>query len=223
MDNASTAIPRTHYPYPPIEIIEQLCRMVENSHAISVISSLSIQWTPTRVQFDKLVKIAKQSKDAIKTIRYLPEDSRTPDVFMSHNGPTIVAFSKLLDTIKTEEPKYPVDTFDNLSRSYMLPGIEVSDCEVCDRVVLHPDISGIHTSKELADIYDLELKQKANLCSFCFICLCLEIELKYPRINEIVQAPTLPDGRPVIWIGDPGWSKHSEEYRKLSLQYQGNF
>lgn len=219
MDNASTVIPRTHYQFPPTEIISEVATRITNSIAQSIIQTLPIQWSPTYDEYTKLVAIAKRSKDAIKTIRYIPKDSRTPDLFMEPNGGTLIAFSNLIDEIKSREPYYPLETFDNLSRGYMLPGVEISRCDVCDRI----NIESLPTSKDLADAYNLELKEKANLCTFDFLSLCVEIEYLYPDINDVRSAPTLPDGRPVIWIGDPGWSKHPEEYRIASLKYQGNY
>jgi hypothetical protein len=142
---------------------------------------------------------------------------------MEPNGQTNIAYSQILDTIHKEDPKYPIEGIDNLSRMYMLPGFTGIECDICSRIVPETSHKELTTSKALADIYGLELKVPAYLCPFCFLCLCVEIEYLNPDITTPVPIPTLPDGRPVIWVGDPGWSKYPDEYRKLSLKYQGNF
>lgn len=218
---SSESTTKISYPYPPSEIFQLIVNRIHHPYVKEYITGLNISWVPRRIDFLKLARIAKKSKDAVKTILYIPKDMRTPDVFMGPNGPIQISFSELIDEIAKFEKHIPVQGLENLARSFMLTGFEPVYCDSCDRVCASP--TDITSSKVLADFYNLELKENINLCSFEFMSLCAEIEYLYPESIEVKPLPTLPDGRPVIWIGDPGWEKYPREYQELCLKYQGNF
>lgn len=221
MADVSTVPQKISYPWPTSEVFQLIANRIQNPIVTAHITNLNISWCPRESDFMKLTKVAKRSKDAVKTILYIAKDARTPDVFMEPNGPTLIAYSEVIDGIAKYDKHTPYQGIDNLARAYMLPGFEATYCDSCDRIFINSD--DITSSKTIADYYDLELKERKKLCPFEFMSLCAEIEYLYPDINTPRKIPTLPDGRPVIWIGDPAWGKYPEEYRKLSLKYQGNY
>lgn len=202
--------------FPPPEYIDFL-----QSTLLKKSIEIQVTWIPNLKHYEDLRLWAKSHQEVLKFLEYIPADSRTPEFFMSSNGPALILYSKMLDKIAAFDRGWDILQLEVEVRKFLLPGVtsEVTECDNCHRVDFTTNMRSI---AEAASIYNLNVSQEPFLlCPFDFLYLCWEYEYFYPeKACEVLGIPRLPNGKPLIWVGDPRWMDLSHEERLLHARHQ---